>query len=47
MNAMDKVRRREQLIRRLRLELLAGETSASGDVLEKALQKVLKDFEAR
>ena len=44
MNVMDIARRREQLIRELRIKLLTGETSASGDALEKALNKVLKDF---
>jgi len=44
MNAMDIARRREKLIRELRIKLLTGETSASGDSLEKALYKVLKEF---
>ena len=47
MNAMDKARRREQLIRELRIKLLTGETSASGDALEKALVKVLKNHKKK
>ena len=41
MNAMDIARRRERLIRTLRLKLLATETVSEANELEKALWAVL------
>lgn len=43
MDSIEVARRRERLVRKLRLRLLAAETSAEADNLEKILRNALRE----